>query len=209
MRIAILLFPGYTATDAIGPYEVLSRLPQVQLQFVAQQPGLVRSDTGFLQIECAALPPADAVDILIVPGGPNAHLPLQEATLLDWLRQVDRNSVWTVSVCTGALLLGAAGLLSGRRATTYWDDLALLSAYGANPLDQRYVFDGKYLTAAGVSAGYDMALALFERLAGTTGAMAVQLALAYDPQPPFDCGSPHKAPPALVAAVRAQLVART
>jgi transcriptional regulator GlxA family with amidase domain len=204
MQIAILLYPGFTATDAIGPYEVLSRLPGARTAFVARDAGLVTSDTGFLHVQAEPLAAAPAPDIVVVPGGPTARVPIGDEALLDWIRAADLASTWTASVCTGALLLGAAGLLRGRKASTHWQDRGLLAAYGATAVDARYVFDGKCVTAAGVSAGIDMALALAARIAGDTVAQAIQLGLEYDPQPPFDAGSPGRAP----AAVRALFEAR-
>jgi transcriptional regulator GlxA family with amidase domain len=204
MQIAILLYPGFTATDAIGPYEVLSRLPGARTVFVAREPGLVTSDTGFLRVHAEALAVAPTPAIVVVPGGPTARVPTGDEVLLDWIRAADRTSTWTTSVCTGALLLGAAGVLQGLGAITHWQDRALLAGYGATVVDARYVFDGKRVTAAGVSAGFDMALALAARIAGDTVAQAIQLGIEYDPQPPFDAGSPARAP----AAARALLDAR-
>jgi transcriptional regulator GlxA family with amidase domain len=202
MQIAIPIYPGFTATDAIGPYEVLARLPGAQIVFVAVQPGLVSTDTGFLRLQAEPLAAASSPDVVVVPGGPLRNLPTQDATLLDWLRAVDARSQWTASVCTGALLLGAAGLLRGKRAVTHWLDVETLAGHGAIAVDARYVFDGKLVTAAGVSAGFDMALALAARIAGEDVARAIQLGIEYDPQPPFDCGSPRKAPAAMVSMVR-------
>lgn len=208
MQIAIPLFDGFTATDAIGPYEVLSRLPEADLRFVATRPGPVPSDTGFLRIEAAALSSSPRPTVIVVPGGPNASLPLADGVLLDWLREADRHSTWTCSVCTGALVLGAAGLLRGCRATTHWMDHGLLPEHGAQSVPARYVFDGKYVTAAGVSAGIDMALALAAKISGNDVARAIQLHLEYDPAPPFDAGSPEKAGPATTARVRAAAAPR-
>ncbi len=202
MRIAIPIYPGFAATDAVGPYEVLSRLPGADLRFIAVQPGLVPTDTGFLRVHADALDTMPDPHIVMVPGAPNAALPLADAAYLDWLRAADRTSTWTTSVCTGAYLLGAAGLLQGRRASTHWSDREGLARYGATAVNERYVFDGKLVTAAGVSAGFDMALALVARIAGDTFAQAIQLGIEYDPKPPFDAGSPDKAPPEVVAMVR-------
>jgi transcriptional regulator GlxA family with amidase domain len=203
VQIAILLYPGFTATDAIGPYEVLSRLPGARSVFVAAKPGLVASDTGFLQVHAEPLSVAPAPAIVVVPGGPTARVPTTDATVRDWLRAADRTSTWTTSVCTGALLLGAAGLLRGRQASTHWQDRGLLAGHGATAVEARYVFDGKIVTAAGVSAGFDMALALAARIAGDTVAQAIQLGIEYDPQPPFDAGSPARAPAAAMDLLRA------
>ncbi len=202
MQIAIPIYPGFTATDAIGPYEVLSRLPGARTVFVAREAGLVRSDTGFLQVQAEPLAAAASAQIVVVPGAPNRNLPLHDAVLLDWLRAVDADTLWTTSVCTGALLLGAAGLLRGKRATTYWQDVDALAAYGAIATAGRYVFDGKRVTAAGVSAGFDMALALAARIAGDAVAQAIQLGIEYAPLPPFDAGTPDRAPAEIVAMVR-------
>jgi transcriptional regulator GlxA family with amidase domain len=211
MRIAIPIYPGFAATDAIGPYEVLSRLPNAEVRFVATTPGLVPTDTGFLRVDAeplAALAGPDiAPDILIVPGAPNRALPLADRALLDWLVAVDATSTWTASVCTGAYVLGAAGLLRGKRAVTHWLDVDGLTGYGATAVRERVVFDGKLVTAAGVSAGIDMALALAARIAGDEYAQAIQLGIEYDPQPPFDAGSPAKAPPRVVEAVRRRAAA--
>lgn len=204
MQIAILLYPGFTATDAIGPYEVLSRLPGARTVFVAATPGPVTSDTGFLQVLAEPLSAAPAPAVVVAPGGPTARVPTGDAVVLDWLRAADLTSTWTTSVCTGALLLGAAGLLRGRQASTHWEDRDLLATHGATAVDARYVFDGKVVTAAGVSAGFDMALALAARIAGDRVAQAIQLGIEYDPQPPFDAGSPRTAPPEVLALVRSR-----
>ncbi|MCE3004030.1 MAG: DJ-1/PfpI family protein [Xanthomonadaceae bacterium] len=204
MQIAILLYPGFTATDAIGPYEVLSRLPGARTVFVAATPGPVTSDTGFLQVLAEPLSAAPAPAVVVAPGGPTARVPTGDVVVLDWLRAADRTSTWTTSVCTGALLLGAAGLLRGRKASTHWEDRDLLATHGATAVDARYVFDGKVVTAAGVSAGFDMALALAARIAGDRVAQAIQLGIEYDPQPPFDAGSPRTAPPEVLALVRSR-----
>lgn len=208
MQIAIPLFDGFTATDAIGPYEVLSRLPEADVRFVASQPGSIASDTGFLRVEAKALTSAARPTVIVVPGGPNRALPLEDQALMAWLKEADRHSTWTCSVCTGALVLGAAGLLRGCRATTHWMDHGLLREHGVQPVPARYVFDGKYVTAAGISAGYDMALALAARISGDDAARTIQLHLEYDPAPPFDAGSPEKAGPATIARVRAAAASR-
>ena len=202
MRIAIPIYPGFAATDAIGPYEILSRLPAAELRFLAVQPGAVPTDTGFMRVVAEPLAAMPRPELIVVPGAPNRNLPLDDAALLDWLRAAHAGSTWTTSVCTGSHLLGAAGILRGRRATTHWSDQDALPGFGATPCAERVVFDGKLVTAAGVTAGYDMALALAARIAGDDFARAVQLALEYDPRPPFDAGSPDRAPAHLVALVR-------
>jgi transcriptional regulator GlxA family with amidase domain len=202
MQINILLYGGMTALDAIGPYEVLSRVPGASVLFVAEQPGPIRADTGRLAlIADAALADAPAPDLLLVPGGPAA--PTAPGPIHDWLRAADATTTWTTSVCTGALTLAAAGLLTGRRATTHWLALDRLAELGADATPERVVIDGKYATAAGVSAGLDLALDLAARLAGPEVAQAIQLAIEYDPHPPFRSGSPATAPPPIVAMLRA------
>jgi putative intracellular protease/amidase len=203
VRIAILLYDNVTALDAIGPYEILSRLPDAGLTFVAEHTGEVRSDTGRLGLTAdATLADTPEADIVVVPGGPGSRPLMSNTNVLDWLRAIDTTTTWTTSVCTGSLLLGAAGLLQNRRATSHWAALEQLAGLGAIPTGDRVVFDGKYVTAAGVSAGLDMALTLTGRLAGDTFAQTIQLMIEYDPQPPYNAGSPTKAPTAVVEALR-------
>ena len=203
MQIAILLYDRLTALDAIGPYEVLSRLPGAELAFVAAQPGEVRTDNGMLTLVAErSLADMPRPDILLVPGGPGEVSARAGAGVLDWLRSAHETTTWTTSVCTGSLLLGAAGLLEGKRATSHWLALEALRSLGADAVSERVVFDGKIVSAAGVSAGIDMALALVARIAGETVAQAIQLGIEYDPQPPFDAGSPQKAPSEVVALLR-------
>jgi len=194
--IAILLFDRLTALDAVGPYEVLSRIPGATVTFVATKPGPKRTDTGRLALTAdAALSDLPHPEILLVPGGPGQADAEQDEAVLDWLRTAHETTTWTTSVCTGSLVLGAAGLLDGLRATTYWLALPELAKHGAIPTDERVVIDGKVVTAAGVSSGIDMALTLAARLGGDDLAQTLQLGIEYDPQPPFDAGSQHKAPP--------------
>ncbi len=205
MNIAIVLYDRFTALDAIGPYEVLSRLPGATVAFVAAEPGPVRTDNGMLTLIAErSLEQAQQPDIVLVPGGPGEVVPRAGGAVLDWLRAADRTSTWTTSVCTGSLILAAAGLLDGRRATSHWLALEELRRLGAEPVEERVVFDGKLVTAAGVSAGIDMALTLAARIAGETVAQAIQLGIEYDPQPPFDAGSPHKAPAEVVELLRSR-----
>jgi transcriptional regulator GlxA family with amidase domain len=204
MKTSILIFDGITALDAIGPYEVLRSVPGWEVEFVAARTGEVRTDSGHLGISADhALKDVTETDIVLVPGGAGNRPLLKDETVLSWLREIDRRTKWTTSVCTGSLVLGAAGLLQGKRATGHWLYLEPLRAYGADPIGGRFVEDGKVITAAGVSAGIDMALHLVGREAGPEVAQAVQLAIEYDPQPPFDAGSPDKAPAAIVEAVTA------
>jgi putative intracellular protease/amidase len=204
MQIAILLFNRFTVLDAIGPYQVLSRVPGAEVVFVAEQPGLVTDDRGSLALSApATLADAPQPDIIVVPGGPGTDDQLEDGPVHEWLRAADATTAWTTSVCTGSLVLAAAGLLAGRRATSHWLALEELRGLGATPVSERVVFDGKYVTAAGVSAGIDMGLTLAGRVAGDEVAQAIQLMIEYDPQPPYDAGSPAKAPAQIVARLRA------
>jgi len=205
MNIAILIYDRFTALDAIGPYEVLSRLPGASLSFVAAEPGPVTTDNGMLTLVAEhSISEVLSADIVLVPGGPGEVAARAGAEVLEWLRAVDATSTWTTSVCTGSLILAAAGLLEGRRATSHWLALDRLQEMGAEAVAERVVFDGKIVTGAGVSAGIDMALALAGKVAGDAVAQAIQLGIEYDPQPPFDAGSPSKAPAEVVEALRAR-----
>ncbi|WP_433300820.1 DJ-1/PfpI family protein [Actinoplanes sp. CA-030573] len=202
MQINILLYDRMTALDAVGPYEVLSRVPGADVLFVGERAGPVRTDTGHLSLVAdASLADAPAADVVLVPGG--YAPPLTPGPIHEWLRAADAASTWTTSVCVGSLILGAAGLLEGRRATSHWIALDRLADYGALATEERVVFDGKYVTAAGVSAGIDMALTLLARMTAPEAAMAVQLGIEYDPRPPFEAGSPATAPAEIVAYLRA------
>ncbi|MFE9694494.1 DJ-1/PfpI family protein [Micromonospora sp. NPDC005806] len=204
MQIAVLLFDRFTALDAVGPYEVLGRLPGARTVFVADRTGPVTTDVGSLALTATAtLDEVTRPDVLVVPGGPGQIARMTDVRLLDWLHAVDATTTWTTSVCTGSLLLAAAGLLAGRRATSHWLALDQLPAFGARPTAERVVVDGKYVTAAGVSSGIDMALTLAGRIAGDGVAQALQLGIEYDPRPPYSAGSPQTAPAPLVAALRA------
>ena len=203
MQIAIVLFDRFTALDAVGPYETLGRLPDAETVFVAEETGPVRNDSGNLAIVAdRTLAEVPSPDIVVVPGGPGQTPQMENNALLEWLRTADATSTWTTSVCTGSLLLAAAGLLRGRRATSHWLALEYLERFGVEPTGERVVTDGKYVTAAGVSSGMDMGLTLLGRIAGDEHAQAVQLAIEYDPQPPYDAGSPQKAPAHLVEKIR-------
>jgi transcriptional regulator GlxA family with amidase domain len=205
MNIAILLYERFTALDAIGPYEVLSRLPGASVKFVAAEPGPIRTDNGMLTILAEhSLEELPAPEIVLVPGGPGEVAARAGGPALEWLRGVHETSTWTTSVCTGSLILAAAGLLDGRRATGHWLAMEKLRELGAEAVEERVVFDGKIVSAAGVSAGIDMALALAARIAGEQVAQAIQLGIEYDPQPPFDAGSPRKAPAEIVELLRAR-----
>jgi transcriptional regulator GlxA family with amidase domain len=205
IEIAILIYEGLTALDAIGPYEVLSRMPGARVTFVAEQLEPMRTDTGRLALSAdATLAELSHPEIVLVPGGPGQVGQMDPGPLHDWLRAAHETSMWTVSVCTGSLILAGAGLLEGKRATSHWLALERLGELGAVPVEERMVFDGKILTAAGISAGIDMALALAARIAGEQIAESIQLTLEYDPRPPFDAGSPGKASTELVEAARSR-----
>jgi transcriptional regulator GlxA family with amidase domain len=202
MRIAILIFDKLTALDAIGPYEVLSRLPGAELSFVAKQRGVKRADTDRLGINAdVAISELPDPDLVLVPGGEGNRPLLADEEVLDWLRGAHEGSTWTTSVCTGSLLLAAAGLLDGTPATTHWLARDLLAGLGAEPVPDRVVEHGKIITGAGVSSGIDMALRLVQLMHGDEAAQAVQLGIEYDPQPPVDAGSPEKAPKPIVELV--------
>ena len=197
MRIVIPLYDGFTALDAVGPYEVLHFLPGAEMVFAAAEVGPVRDSVKALAITAdVVFADIDFCDVLVVPGGPASRKLLGNAELLGWIRRMNEGTTWTTSVCTGSLLLGAAGLLEGLSATTHWGAAEMLAEFGATYTDERVVFQGKIVTAAGVSSGIDMALALAGRIAGQTTAEAIQLAIEYDPQPLYDAGSLAKAPQA-------------
>lgn len=199
MEIAIALYQGFTALDAVGPYEVLSRVPGATVRLAAASVGPVRSDTGMLGLHAdVAFTDIPRPDLVLVPGGTGHRQNRAGSELHEWLLEADRHSTWTTSVCTGSLVLAAAGLLTGRRATSHWLAMADLVSLGATPAEDRVVVDGKYVTAAGVSAGIDMALALVARAYDDELAQVIQLGIEYDPQPPFDTGSPRRAPRPMV-----------
>jgi len=203
VQIAILLYDRFTTLDAVGPYEVLSRLPDTRVIFVAAVPGPVTADTGMLSLVAeAAMADVPHPDLVLVPGGPGQEQQMADGPVHQWLRDADAASSWTTSVCTGSLILAAAGLLTGRQATSHWLALDELPGYGVEPVSRRVVMDGKYITAAGVSAGIDMALELAGRIAGGPVAQSIQLMVDYDPPPPYQAGSPDKAPADLVTTMR-------
>jgi putative intracellular protease/amidase len=203
MQTAIVLYPAITALDAVGPYDVLSRIPDMEVVFVAETAGEYRTDQGSLGVIAdAGFDDVTSADILVVPGGFGTRPLMTDATHLDWVRKIHATTTWTTSVCTGSLLLGAAGLLDGIDATTHWASYDALAATGARPTEERVVERGKIITSAGVSSGIDMALRLTAHLGGDDLAKAIQLSIEYDPQPPFDCGAPSKAPAPLVDLLR-------
>jgi transcriptional regulator GlxA family with amidase domain len=199
-QIVIALFDRFTALDAVGPHQVLSQLPDTEVIFASERVRGVTDETRTLTLQAqASYADVPHPDIVLVPGGPGQAAQMTPGPLQDWVIEADKTSTWTTSVCTGALILAAAGLLSGRKATTYWLAQQELPQFGVTPQPgERYVFDGKYVTAAGVSAGIDMALALAGRLTGDEGAQRVQLGIEYDPRPPYQAGSPASAKPEIV-----------
>ncbi len=209
MQIAIPLYDRFTALDAVGPYEVLARLPGAELTFVGFEKGPVRTDNGRLALHVdALLEDLPEPEVIVVPGGWGTRALLDNERMLGWIRHAHEHSQWTTSVCTGSLLLGAAGVLEGLDATSHWLELDALAEFGAKPTGRRVVEQGKVITAAGVSSGIDMALALAAKIAGQEFAETVQLLIEYDPEPPFHSGSPAKADPRLVESIRAFAAAK-
>ena len=203
MQIAVPLFDGVTALDAVGPYEVLQRLPDAEVRFVGHRPGNVRTDNGFLGLHVdRSFGEVRSPDVVVVPGGIGTRALVHDESMLDWIRTVHETSRFTTSVCTGSLVLAAAGLLHGVEATTHFSAMHLLEKYGAKPTSQRVVEVGKLITSAGVSSGIDMALLLAERLTNPTTAQALQLMIEYDPQPPYDAGAVHKVDGSVIARVQ-------
>ncbi len=203
MKIAIALYDRFTALDVIGPYQVLSALPGTETLFVAAKRGPVADDSGAVRLEATrSFDEVREADIVVVGGSPFTHTLIPHDSIIPWLRDMHARTRWTTSVCTGSLLLAAAGLLRDVEATSHWMMLDFLGGLGAKPTLQRVVFAERIVTAAGVSSGIDMALALVERMYGRDLAETVQLAIEYDPQPPTDAGSPAKARPEIVAGVQ-------
>jgi putative intracellular protease/amidase len=203
MIVAIPLYDRFTALDAIGPYEVLWRLPGVEVRFLGPEAGLVHADTTMLGIQAThAYEDVPRPEVVMVPGGTGTRALLEDERLLGWIRTAHEHSTWTTSVCTGSLLLGAAGVLDGLDATSHWAALDDLSRFGATPTSRRVVEQGKVITAAGVSSGIDMALTLAAKIAGEDEARAIQLRIEYDPEPPFDSGSTAKASPEVLELAR-------
>jgi putative intracellular protease/amidase len=209
MDIVCFIFHGITALDIVGPYEVLQRLPEADVKFVARNKGEVRTDNKFLALVADhSIADVTHADVLVVPGGFATRTLETDAPTLDWIRAVDATTTWTTSVCTGSMLLAAAGLLEGKEATTHWASLDRLAEYGAIPTGKRVVEQGKIVTAAGVSSGIDMALTLAARIAGDDFAQCVQLGIEYDPQPPFEAGALHKAPSHIVELMQGMYAGR-
>jgi putative intracellular protease/amidase len=210
MKIAIPLYHHFTALDAVGPFEVLARLPGAEVAWLGPEAGPVSADNGLTLLAGAAYEDLPDPDIVLVPGGHGTDEgALEDERLVGWIRRAHESSEWTTSVCTGSLLLAAAGVLDGLEATSHWLDLETLERLGARPTGRRVVEQGKVITAAGVSSGIDMGLVLAARIAGPEVAQAIQLSIEYDPEPPFDSGSTEKASPEIVELVRSVAAART
>jgi transcriptional regulator GlxA family with amidase domain len=210
VQIAIGLYQEFTALDFVGPYQVFTNVPGAEVVLCAEAPGRVSDDNGLLHLDVpVGFDDVPAPDLLLVPGAfVTRKLAAGGHPIVDWIRRAHETTTWTTSVCTGALLLGAAGILEGLRATTHWAAYDELARYGAKPTEQRVVIEGKVATAAGVSAGIDLALTLVDKLHGPEVAQAIQLGIEYDPQPPFDSGSPSKAPKEIFELVASIAAAR-
>ena len=203
MNIAIPIFDQVTALDAVGPYEVLSRLPDTKVHFISHETGPKRTENGMLALNAdATFDELTDPEVIVVPGGFGTRALMSDDTILSWVRRAHETSDWTTSVCTGSLVLAAAGLLDGLEATTHWLVLDALREHGATPVQRRVVEQGKVITAAGVSSGIDMALGLAAKIAGDDPAQAIQLGIEYDPEPPFESGSTMKARPEIIDLVR-------
>lgn len=209
MQIAIVLYPGFTALDFIGPYEVLRWLPDAQVRFVWHEPGPITADSGVLVVGAThSFDETPSPDVIVVPGGMTTTEHARDEKLLAWVRQAHATATWTASVCSGSIILAAAGLLAGKRATSHWLALPALKAFGVTPVgDERIVHSGDIVTCAGVSAGIDLGLWLAGRIGGEHRAKVIQLSMEYDPQPPFDSGHLSKASAKTKAAATA-LMAR-
>ena len=198
MQVAILIFDGMTVLDAVGPYEVFQRMPDAEVVFVGETTGLKRNDVKSLALNAdRSVSEVTRTDILVVPGGFGEEQVRAKPAMLDWIRNIHATTSWTTSVCTGSLILGAAGLLRGLKATTHWASMDRLAGFGAIPTSERVVEQGKIVTAAGVASGIDMGLRLARKIAGDTVAQAIQVEIEYDPQPPFDGSSKHAPAPVM------------
>lgn len=198
MKIGILLFDNMTALDAVGPYEVLARIIDAQIYFIGVEKKVYKDYYGLKLLADYSIAEIEALDILLIPGGYGIDILFNNLSLKNWIKQIDKTTKFTVSVCSGALLLAEAGLLEGKKCTTHWRRKEQLNKYNVFIEEERYVHDGKIITSAGVSAGIDIALYLVSLIEGEQSAKLIQLGIEYDPKPPFDCGSPKKAPKELM-----------
>ena len=209
LHIGSLLFEGVDQIDLTGPFEVLSRIPNATYRIYGKAAGPVRDLKGLWLMPDASLADAPPLDVLHVPGGFGQEALMEDTEVLGWIRQQASGACHIFSVCTGALVCGAAGLLRGRRATTHWASFHLLPYFGAIPINERVVIDGAWIFAAGVTAGIDGALRLAAELRGDEAAQAIQLNMVYAPEPPFHSGTPETAPPAILQQERRSLRAMT
>jgi cyclohexyl-isocyanide hydratase len=207
-QIGLLLFPNLTQLDLTGPFEVFTRVRDADTHLVWKSLDPVRADSGLRLLPSQTLDACPTLDVVCVPGGPGVDALLSDAEILSWLAASARSARFVVAVCTGSLLLGAAGLLQGRAATCHWASRPMLTYFGATPSDERVVIDGNVVTGGGVTAGIDVALRVVAELAGERAAEAIQLGIEYDPHPPFSAGSPRTADPELVEQVRQAMHAR-
>ena len=207
-RAGLLLFPDLTQLDLTGPYEVLARLPNAEIHLIARSAAPVKTEHGLTMLPTTTFADAPPLDLVCVPGGFGVNALLDDEETLAFLRRIAARARYVTSVCTGALVLGAAGLLRGKRATTHWASLEFLRAFGAEPVAERVVVDGAVITGAGVTAGIDLALRIIAEIAGPRVAERIQLMIEYDPDPPFNAGSPRVADPSLTAELRAALAPR-
>jgi len=198
MKIAILLFNNFTALDVVGPYEVLSRLPDTKIYFVGPDKKDYEDSYGLKMLAEYSINDISEADVLLIPGGYGVDDILKNTEIIEWIKKIDRTSKWTVSVCSGALLLAEAGLLIDKKCTTHWKRKDQLRNYKVDVINERYVHDGKIITSAGVSAGIDMALYMVSIIENEQAAKMIQLSIEYDPNPPFDCGSPDKVPQEMI-----------
>ena len=204
-RIGMLIFPGMTQLDMTGPYEVLVRLPDTQVDLVARTRDPVVTDRGMQIVPTVTYAECPPLDVVMVPGGPGQQELMEDEEALGFLRKQAAGAKYVTSVCTGSLVLGAAGLLKGRRATSHWAAIDHLALLGAKPVSEKVVIDGNIVTGAGVTSGIDFALKLAAILEGEEVARAIQLQIEYDPEPPFDSGSPKSAAPALVEKLKSRM----
>ncbi len=209
LQIGSLIFEGLDQIDLTGPFEVLSRIPNATYRLYGKTTDPVRDHRGLRILPDATLSDAPPLDVLHIPGGYGQEALMEDEPVLDWVRRQASGALHVFSVCTGALICGAAGLLHGRRATTHWTAFELLPLFGAIPVDERVVRDGPFLFAAGVTSGIDGALHLAAALCGEAVAQTIQLYMQYAPEPPFDCGTPDRAPPDILRAARASAAAIT
>ena len=209
-QIAIVVYPGFTALDFIGPYEVLRNLPDAEVRFVWHEPGPIAADSGVLLVGAThSFDETPSPDVILVPGGMTTFEHARDEKLLDWVRRAHQTATWTASVCSGSVILAAAGLLEGKRATSHWMVVPMLKTFGVTPVsDERIVHEGDIVTCAGVSAGIDLAMWLAGQIVGEARAKAIQLTIEYDPQPPFDSGHMSKASAATKATATAMLARR-